>query len=170
MVQKSPAELLEHGTILRQFAPGIWSYPGAPMDPSGTNVKLPVDYTTEAEINEGIEDGTLVVSALGNDLSRSSVSLAANFSGRVHTPVTAGTVEASTQLPPGSQPTHDAGSVPMTAAQAEQGAIHAMEESGLLKQPVLHPTEGAETKGRTSDEGAAFSKDERSKPDGRKHR
>jgi hypothetical protein len=176
MAQKSPSELLQHGTALRRFAPGIWSYVGAPLDPSGTNLKLPIDYTTEAEIDAGIEDGSLSVAAMGSDLSRSAVVASDGFAGRVHTPMSAGTVEASTQLPVGSQPTHDAGSVPATAQEAEEGAINAMREAGFDRTVPKSATEGAATKGKTSDEGSAFSKNDpkvaarQPHDDGRKHR
>lgn len=99
------------GTLVRHRS-GVWSYPGAPMDPSGTNLRIPVESVTDADIQAGLLDGSFVAAGMGPE-NRVTAIRAAPAEGEVRmgfvSSARAGSVEAATELPVGSRPTHDAG-------------------------------------------------------------
>jgi hypothetical protein len=75
----------------------------------GTNLRLPVEYVTDAEVQEALGAGHLTASVHGFDGQAHGVRIAkdANFPNAL-TLATVGTSEAGTELPPNSRPTHDA--------------------------------------------------------------
>ncbi|MCX4195112.1 hypothetical protein OMR07_05615 [Methylobacterium organophilum] len=118
---------------------GVWSYPGAPVDSSGSNLQLPVEYVSDADVQEGLRDGTLVAAVNDPYGNVSAVRIAQEGVTVVPAGLT-GTAEMGTELPPGSRPEHDAGRQPITQVEAEQQTV-----AGL-------PGEGAEVKGRQAAE------------------
>ncbi len=102
-------ELLKKGdgTLVRTH--GVWSYPGAPLDPSGTNLRLPIDHVSDNEVRAALGDETLVVAIANPDGSPLAVRVKGDGPTRVLTAAQAGTAEAGTELPVGSHPSVDAG-------------------------------------------------------------
>jgi len=118
---------------------GVWSYPGAPVDTSGTNLQLPVEYVSDADVQEALRDGTLVAAVNDPYGNVSAVRIAQEGVTVVPAGLT-GTAEMGTELPPGSRPKHDAGRRVVTQAEAERQTV-----AGL-------PGEGSEIQGRQSAE------------------
>jgi hypothetical protein len=95
------------GALVRSGS--VWTYPGAEMDRSGTNLRLPVEYVTDAEVQEALGAGHLTASVHGLDGQVAAVRVAKDGEGPTAIPMTmVGTSEAGTELPPNSRPTHDA--------------------------------------------------------------
>lgn len=118
---------------------GVWSYPGAPVDVSGTNLRLPVEYLSDAAVQEGLRNGTLVAAVNDPYGNVSAVRIAQD--GVIVVPAgLTGTGEMGTELPVGSRPEHDAGRQPITQVQAEKQTV-----AGLTG-------EGAEIQGRQAAE------------------
>ena len=95
------------GNLVRHPGSGVWSYPGAPMDNSGTNVHLPVEYVTDAEVRAALDAGELhPIMGDGNSVrvrgSNNAPPIAISMA-------MAGSPEVGTELPIGSRPSHDAG-------------------------------------------------------------
>jgi len=117
--------LLGKGSVLVKRG-SVWSYPGSPNDRSGTNLVMPLDYVTDAEVQEALASGNLVVAAVDTYGGVAAVKAkpAEGETVRIVNPALAGTAEAGTEIPVNSRPTHDAGRsdveaeyvVPATAA------------------------------------------------------
>ena len=117
--------LLAKGNVLVKRG-SVWSYPGSPNDRSGTNLVMPLDYVTDAEVQEALASGDLVVAAVDTYGGVAAVKAkpAEGETVRIVNPALAGTAEAGTEMPVNSRPTHDAGRsdveaeyvVPATAA------------------------------------------------------
>lgn len=125
---------------------GVWSNPSEPLDPSGTNLKLPLNYVSANEVDAAIKDGSLVVAAAGADGMATAVALPAKEgeARRVIVPASiAGTAEAGTELPPNSRPTHDAGSAPISPREAEQAVIDRAKAMGAKDALAMGPGSGA---------------------------
>jgi len=100
----------------------VWTYPTAEMDRSGTNIQLPVEYVSDAEVQQALRDGKLqpvTTDALGAPLA---VRVSDKDAPEAITVVQTGTPEAGTELPPNSRPTHDAGMKPPTADDTRRAA------------------------------------------------
>ncbi|GGC70724.1 hypothetical protein [Chelatococcus reniformis] len=115
--QNGAAALAKKGDGVLTRVGSVWTYPGCAIDPSGTNLRLPLEYVSDAEVKELLQAGDLVgvTQSVGGELL--SVRLKGDDGAVVLTTAQAGTAEAGTELPPGSRPTHDAGaSVAASAA------------------------------------------------------
>ncbi|SFJ68122.1 hypothetical protein [Methylobacterium brachiatum] len=121
---------------------GVWSYPGAPVDSSGTNLRLPLEYVSDADVQEGLRDGTLVAAVNDPYGHVSAVRIAQEGVTVVPAGLT-GTAEMGTELPPNSRPEHDAGRLPISQVLAERQTV-----AGLTG-------EGAEIQGRQAAEDPA---------------
>jgi hypothetical protein len=99
---------------------GVWAAPETPIDPSGTNLRLPLEYVSEEEVQKGIHDGSLVVITIGSDNLPFAVRKKPEKDELVMTvnAAQAGTPEAGTELPPNSRPSQDAGTKRMTPDEA----------------------------------------------------
>lgn len=99
---------------------GVWAPPETPIDPSGTNLRLPVEYVSDEEVQKGIHDGNLVVITIGSDNLPYAVRKKPEKDEVVMTmgAAQAGTAEAGTELPPNSHPSQDAGTKRMTPDEA----------------------------------------------------
>lgn len=98
----------------------VWTYPTAEMDRSGTNIQLPVEYVSDAEVQEALRGNKMhpvTTSATGEVLS---VRITDGEAPAAISVVQAGTPEAGTELPPNSRPSHDAGMKPTSAADTER--------------------------------------------------
>lgn len=109
----------------------VWSYSGAPLDPSGTNLRLPLEYVQQSEIDEAVASGDAVVTT--RDFS--GLPLAVQFGGeepaRVLLPHQVGTVEASTELP--SSAPYEVATVISSATQPEDvvDTVEGAEKTGV---------------------------------------
>jgi hypothetical protein len=112
----------EGGTgILSKHRAGVWAPPETPIDPSGTNLRLPIEYVSDEEVQKGIHDGSLVVITIGSDNLPYAVRKKPGEKDAVVMTVgaaQAGTAEAGTELPPNSRPSQDAGTKRMTPDEA----------------------------------------------------
>jgi hypothetical protein len=97
----------------------VWTYPGAPNDMSGTNLVMPLEYVSDAEVQAALADGTLRAAVTNPTGFVSSVRMMDDETPAI-TAGLAGTPEMGTELPPNSRVEHDAGSSPMSAADAER--------------------------------------------------
>lgn len=120
--------LAEKGDGVLTKVGNVWSYPGAPMDRSGTNLRLPVEFVTDAEVQAAIqaEEAHASVLGFGGEVSAVRFGEAGTITAiGVHQ---IGTSEAGTELPPNSRPTHDAARAlpgePTAPAPAVEGAPH----------------------------------------------
>lgn len=117
------ASLLEKGDGILIKRNGVWTYPSAPNDRSGTNLVLPIEFVSDAAVQEAIKAGDLVTKATDTMGAVTSVSKPAPDGATilVVNMMQAGSVEAATELPLNSRPTHDAGrsdrEVPVAEAQ-----------------------------------------------------
>lgn len=102
----------------------VWTYPTAEMDGSGTNLRLPVEYVTDTEVQEALRSGGLnPVTTLP---SGAVMSVRVKGDGEAPAAISvaqAGTPEAGTELPHNSRPSHDAGMKRMTQGDAERLAV-----------------------------------------------
>lgn len=103
--------LLEKGDGVLVKRNGVWTYPNAPNDRSGTNLVMPIEFVSEAAVQEALTKGNLVPSATSVDGVPTSVvrKPEGDVPVRVFNMAHAGSVEAATELPLNSRPTHDAG-------------------------------------------------------------
>jgi hypothetical protein len=137
------------GVLIRQGA--VWTYPGAPMDPSGTNMRLPLEYVTDAQVSAALEANALVAATVAPGGFVTAVQVAGDAVRPVVSTALAGTAEASTELRVGSRPSIDAGTVPASAADAERQAaayiasvnrrpegaeLRAVDPAAVAKEPV----------------------------------
>jgi stringent starvation protein B len=108
------------GNILSKHRSGVWASPGTPIDLSGTNLRLPVEYVSDEEVQKAIHDGSVVVIAIGSDNLPFAVRKKPDKDEVVMTlsASQAGTAEAGTELPPNSHPSQDAGAKRMTPDEA----------------------------------------------------
>jgi hypothetical protein len=130
---KGDGILIKRGTV--------WTYPAAEIDRSGTNVQLPLEYVTDAEVQEALRGGELHPATTGPGGDVLSVRLSDGDVKAAISVAQAGTPEAGTELPPNSRPSHDAGMKSMSAADAERLA-HA--------QTKVQKAEGSEVRPGTS--------------------
>jgi hypothetical protein len=106
------------GVLVRNGS--VWTYPGAPMDRSGTNLRLPLEYVTDETVQAALADGSLSPGV--HDASGViAVRVTAEGMPRAITMAQAGTSEAGTELPPNSRPEHDAARA--TPEEIEQGKL-----------------------------------------------
>ncbi len=110
--------LLEKGGGVLIKRSGVWTYPNAENDRSGTNLVLPAEFLPDAVVQEALSKGELVsrvndvmgvVSSVGKPGQDGQNVRLVNLS-------QAGSVEAATELPLNSRPTHDAGKKDQTDA------------------------------------------------------
>jgi hypothetical protein len=113
----------------------VWSYAGADLDTSGTNLRLPVEYVSDADVQAALQDGSFMAAVTDPFGSVTSVRLAADGVVAV-TAGLAGTAEMGTELPLNSRVESDAGAGLVTQAQIEAQTV-----AGL-------PGEGGEIPGR----------------------
>lgn len=99
---------------------GVWAAPESPIDNSGTNLRLPLEYVSEEEVQKAIHDGSVVVVAIGSDNLPFAVRKKPEEGEVVMTlPASqAGTAEAGTELPKNSHPSQDAGTKRITPDEA----------------------------------------------------
>ncbi|MCX5496445.1 hypothetical protein OSH11_17190 [Kaistia dalseonensis] len=97
--------------ILSRHRSGVWSYPGAPLDPSATNLVLPVEYVTEQQIREALAGTDYAV--ITKDPLHEPLAIRLLGDGEVARPAIsnamAGSAEAGTEVPKNYRPEHDAG-------------------------------------------------------------
>ena len=127
LADKGPGVLVKMG--------GVWTYPGAPVDLSGTNLKLPLEYVSDADVQDALRGGDLVAAVTDPFGHVTSVRISGGDVIAV-TAGLAGTAEMGTELPPNSRVENDAGSIALTQAQVEKATV-----AGL-------PGEGGEIPGR----------------------
>jgi hypothetical protein len=110
----------EGGSGILSKRGGVWAAPESPIDPSGTNLRLPLEYVSDEEVQKGIHDGSLVVITIGSDGLPYAVRKKPGKDEPVMTmsAAQAGTAEAGTELPPNSKPSQDAGTRRMTPDEA----------------------------------------------------
>jgi hypothetical protein len=112
------------GTLVRFGS--VWSYPGAPIDPSGTNLRLPIEHASDAEVREALQAGDLAAVTIHAD--GTAIAVRAVKKGEqvaVLTSAQVGTAEAGTELPVGSRPSVDAGKAPLGVEASEKGGVEA---------------------------------------------
>lgn len=136
------ASLLEKGDGVLTKRANVWTYPGAPNDRSGTNLVLPLEFVSEAAVQEALKKGDVVARATDTMGVVTSVGrpAAENAPIRVINMMTAGSVDAATELPPNSRPTHDAGRSdrPVDVAQAQTAV-----DTGKVPMPMVASTTGS---------------------------
>ncbi|WP_407529425.1 hypothetical protein [Methylobacterium oryzisoli] len=130
LADKGPGVLVKRGAV--------WTYPGAPVDSAGTNLQLPVEYVSDADVQEALSGGDLVAAVVDPFGVVSAVRVAGGEVKAV-TMGLAGSAEMGTELPPNSRVEHDAGRVMLSQAEAEQQAVQGV------------TGEGAEIAGRDKD-------------------
>jgi hypothetical protein len=110
----------EGGTGILSKRGGVWAAPEAPLDLSGTNLRLPLEYVSDEDVQKGIQDGSLVVITIGSDNLPYAVRKKPEKDEVVMVvgAAQAGTAEAGTELPPNSKPSQDAGTKRMTPDEA----------------------------------------------------
>jgi hypothetical protein len=128
----------------------VWTYPAADRDRSGTNVVLPVEYVSDAEVQQAIRDGHVHPATTAPGGAVLSVRVTDGEAGKAISVAQAGTPEAGTELPPNSRPSHDAGMKPASPHDAERIAAAAARgpraaEGSEVRRPHA---EGHETGGR----------------------
>lgn len=126
-----------NGVLVKRGA--VWSYAGAELDASGTNLRLPVDYVSDADVQAAIRDGSFMAAVSDPFGSVTAVRLAGEGVIAV-TAGLAGTAEMGTELPINSRVENDAGARVVSQADIEAQAI-----AGL-------PGEGREIPGRDPSE------------------
>ncbi|MGI3900533.1 MAG: hypothetical protein ACRYGP_28305 [Janthinobacterium lividum] len=136
------ASLLDKGDGVLTKRANVWTYPGAPNDRSGTNLVLPLEFVSEAAVQEALKKGEVVPRATDTMGVVVSIGRPATEGApvRVINMMMAGSVEAATELPLNSRPTHDAGrndkSVDVAKAQT-------VVEAGKVQTPVVASATGA---------------------------
>jgi hypothetical protein len=108
------------GVLVKRGA--VWTYPTAEMDPSGTNVRLPVEYVSDAEVQQALRDGKMHPVTTETTGAVLSVRVTDGAAPAAISVTQAGTPEAGTELPVGSRPSHDAGMKRSSAHDAERVA------------------------------------------------
>ncbi len=136
------ASLLDKGDGVLMKRANVWTYPSCPNDRSGTNLVLPAEFVSEAAVQEALKSGDVVAKATDTMGVVTSVArpAAENAPVRVVNMMQAGSVEAATELPPNSRPTHDAGRSdrPVDAAKAQT-----IVEAAKVPVPVRASSTGA---------------------------
>ena len=102
--------LLEKGDGVLVKRENIWTYPNCPNDRSGTNLILPSEFVSDAAVQEVLVKGDLVTTTTG--LTGATMAVMRKPEGdappvRLLNMAHAGSVEAATELPLNSRPTHD---------------------------------------------------------------
>lgn len=143
LAKKGNGVLVKHGNV--------WSYAGAQIDRSGTNLRLPEEYISDAEVKKMLADGDVVASSLGPMHEPLAVRFKGDEDAVVVNVAQAGTAEAGTELPVNSRPEHDSGTVRMTPAEAAEIAersVHAHQaaQQAALVQAIRGGPEGAEVR------------------------
>jgi hypothetical protein len=132
----------------------VWSYPGASIDASGTNLHLPVEYVTDEEVQAALGTGDMfaVTRTADNQVLSVRIKDGDEDAPAVLTTAQAGTADAGTELPANSRPSHDAGKSTITSAEASEQAARAI--SAVVPQRLVRPAvvEGTSLKGRESPE------------------
>jgi hypothetical protein len=105
----SVKDLIEKGDGVLVRTHGVWSYPGAPIDQSAANLRLPVDHVSDAEVQQALAEESVVVAMTNTDGSPLVVRLKGHGPHRILSVAQAGTAEAGTELPVGASPPVDAG-------------------------------------------------------------
>jgi hypothetical protein len=121
-VNESIRDLCDKGEgILTRFG-HVWSYPGAKMDPSGTNLRLPIENVSDAEVTEALANGQLVAATIEPGGFLRAVRLVVEGADPIPLLLTsqAGTADAGTELPAGSRPSQDAGATTPTPNEAAE--------------------------------------------------
>lgn len=111
LLEKGGGVLLKRGLV--------WTYPGALNDPSGTNLKIPLESVPDAAVQEALSQGALVTRVADITGAPTSVARApadGELPVRMMNVAEAGSVEMGTELPLNSRPTHDAGRKPDSAS------------------------------------------------------
>jgi hypothetical protein len=130
LADKGPGVLVKSG--------GVWTYPGAPLDTSGTNLVLPLEYVSDADVQAALAGGDLV-SAVVDPFGAVTAVRVSGGEVKAVTAGLAGSAEMGTELPPNSRVEHDAGRAVISQAEAERQAVEGL------------PGEGAEIAGRDKD-------------------
>ena len=136
------ASLLDKGDGVLTKRAGVWTYPGAPNDRSGTNLVLPVEFVSEAAVQDALTKGDVVPRATDTmgvvtSVGRPSIEGAPV---RVINMMLAGSVEAATELPLNSRPTHDAG---RNDKPVDVAKVQIVLEAGKVPLPVMAASTGA---------------------------
>ena len=118
-------ELLDKGDGVLTRRGTVWTYPGCPNDPSGTNLLLPAAYVADAVIQAGLNDGTLAAAVVAPSGVVSAVRLAGDGVPVVQAGL-AGSAEMGTELRPGARVEADAGAKPITSTEAANQAAAAL--------------------------------------------
>jgi len=124
--------------VLSRHHTGVWSYPGAPLDPHATNLVMPIAHVSEAEVREALAAGDVVVVSMNsmNEPLAVRVLSADQKPPRILTGAMAGSPEAGTEVPENYRPTHDAGSVPVSPAAAARLAERSLAAALTPPQPT----------------------------------
>lgn len=97
----------------------VWTYPSCETDRSGTNIQLPTEYVSDAEVQQALRDGKAYPATTDGTGAPVFVRVTDGDIPASISVVQAGTPEAGTELPPNSRPTHDAGMKPLTEDDAQ---------------------------------------------------
>jgi hypothetical protein len=122
----------EGGSGILSKRGGVWSTPETPIDPSGTNLRLPIEYVSDEEVQKAIHDGEVVVITIGSDNLPYAVRRKPEEGEVVLTMQAsqAGTAEAGTELPKNSHPSQDAGTKRMTPDEAAR-MVERLQEAAM---------------------------------------
>lgn len=133
LIKKGDGVLVKRGNV--------WTYAGAPIDRSGTNLQLPEEYITEAEVHKLLASGELVAATHSAMHDVLSVRLKNDGDAISITTAQAGTADAGTELPRNSRPEQDAGARQLTPAEAAAAAERAAQS--FVTRPAAVVVEGA---------------------------
>lgn len=131
LAEKGNGILVKRGTV--------WSYAGAELDTSGTNLRLPVEYVSDADVQAALRDGSFMAAVTDPYGTVTSVRVAGEGVVAV-TAGLAGTAEMGTELPVNSRVENDAGAGVVTQAEIERQTVEGL------------PGEGSEIAGRDPEE------------------
>lgn len=138
--------------MLVRHASGVWSYPGASIDLSGTNLVLPMESVTDAAVQEALGGEDFVVVTRNPDNTPRSIRVVSGDQPVVvMSTAAAGTAEAGTELPLNSRPSHDAGAARLSPQEAADLVTRASQQKPA--------SEGGESKPIPADSETAASVD-----------
>lgn len=134
-------QLIEKGDgVIIRYPAGVWSYPGAEIDRSGTNLRLPLEHVSDNEVREALQKGGFVAKTM--DAVGQPVAVATAGEGtpaRAITLAQAGSVDAATELPENSRPSIDAGYRPPSPAEVDGVATAAANAARAALAPPPAP-------------------------------
>lgn len=121
------------GVLVRRG--NVWTYPGCPTDPSGTNLKLPTEFVTDEQVQAAMGESVFVTTTVDPIGTARAIRLSGDDDAPVMSTAQAGTAHAGTELPVGSRPELDAGATDISPNEAARLAEASM-RSALTPQPA----------------------------------